>query len=69
MRSCLGLLDEFLQRIKDIREGTADNFRRFFAHLYVRPMWPGSKYQRNSLLSGTTITIYGHTTKTFFRWL
>ena len=69
MRSCLGLFDQFLQGILDVRDVTTDDFRRFLADLRVRPMWPGAKYERSSHLSDTTIATYGRAVKTFFHWL
>jgi integrase/recombinase XerC len=69
MRSCVGLFDQFLHGIKDIRKVTADDFRRFLANLRDRPAWQGLNNEKARHLSGTTITTYGRAVKTFFNWL
>jgi len=46
MRSCVGSLDQFLQGIEDIKEVTADDFRRFLADLRDRPLWRGMKTEQ-----------------------
>ncbi len=69
MRTTVGLLDQFLDGIKDIREVTADDFRRFLADLRDRPAWRGLKTEQAHRLSGTSITTYGRAVKTFFSWL
>jgi site-specific recombinase XerD len=69
MRSCVGLLDQFLQGTKDIREVTAADFRRFLADLRDRPLWRGLKTEQARHLSGTTINTYARALKAFFNWL
>jgi site-specific recombinase XerD len=69
MRSCIGLLDQFLQGTKDVKEVTAADFRRFLADLRERPLWPGLKTEQARHLSGTSINTYARTVKAFFNWL
>jgi site-specific recombinase XerD len=69
MRSCIGLLDQFLQGIEDIKEVTAADFRRFLADLRDRPLWRGLKTEQARHLSGTSINTYARAVKAFFNWL
>ena len=69
MRSCVGSLDQFLHGIGDMREVTADDFRRFLADLRDRPLWRGLKNEQARRLSGTSINTYARAVKAFFNWL
>jgi site-specific recombinase XerD len=69
MRRCVGLLDQFLQGIEDIKEVTAADFRRFLADLRDRPLWRGLKTEQARHLSGTSINTYARAVKAFFNWL
>jgi site-specific recombinase XerD len=69
MNSCIGLLDRFLHGIKDMREVSAVDFRRFLADLRDRTVWRGLNNEQARHLSGTSINTYARAIKTFFNWL
>jgi len=60
--------DEFLADKSDIKNVTADDFRRFISYLRDRPLWDGKKGGAGRRLSGTALNTYARAIKAFFGW-
>lgn len=65
----LGLFDDFMGGVRDVRRVNGDDLRRFIVDLQQRTRWPGRKQGDQRRLADETIRTYTRAVKEFWSWL